>query len=91
MSEVAEAARDQAGPRSDDDTGVSDARQYVIFHVADEMFAVPLAEVQEIIRMPEVVHVPMSPTALEGLANLRGTVLPVIRLRQIFGMEKVHA
>jgi purine-binding chemotaxis protein CheW len=90
MSEVAEAVRDQAGSRPEDDTGVGDARQYVIFHVADEMFAVPLAEVQEIIRMPEVVHVPMSPAALEGLANLRGTVLPVIRLRQIFGMEAIE-
>jgi purine-binding chemotaxis protein CheW len=89
MSEVAEAVRDQVGSRPEDDTGVGDARQYVIFHVADEMFAVPLAEVQEIIRMPDVVHVPMSPAALEGLANLRGTVLPVIRLRQIFGMEPI--
>ena len=90
MSEVAEAVRDHAGSRPEDDTGVGDARQFVIFHVADEMFAVPLAEVQEIIRMPDVVHVPLSPAALEGLANLRGTVLPVIRLRQIFGMEPVE-
>ena len=34
--------------------------------------------------MPDVVRVPMSPPALEGLANLRGTVLPVISLRQVF-------
>ena len=53
------------------------------------MFAVPLAEVQEIIRMPDVVRMPMSPAALEGLANLRGTVLPVINLRSVFGFEQV--
>lgn len=62
----------------------SDARQFVMFHLQEEQFAVPLAEVQEIIRMPDVVRVPMSPTALEGLANLRGTVLPVINLREVF-------
>lgn len=67
-----------------------DGQQFVIFHVADENFAVPLGEVQEIIRMPEVVHVPLSPPALEGLANLRGSVLPVIRLRQAFGMAAVE-
>ena len=89
MSEVAQAVRDEPGSAATDVAGVGDARQFVIFHVADEMFAVPLAEVQEIIRMPEVVHVPLSPRALEGLANLRGTVLPVIRLRQIFGMSAV--
>jgi purine-binding chemotaxis protein CheW len=60
------------------------ARQFVIFHVQDELFAVTLGEVQEIIRMPDVVRVPMSPPALEGLANLRGTVLPVISLRAAF-------
>ncbi len=64
-----------------------DARQFVIFHVKDEMFAVPLAEVKEIIRMPDVVRMPLSPAALEGLANLRGTVLPVINLRSVFGFE----
>jgi len=87
MSEVAEMVRDELAA---DAAGTGDARQFVIFHVADEMFAVPLAEVQEIIRMPEVVHVPLSPGALEGLANLRGIVLPVIRLRQIFGMNAVE-
>jgi purine-binding chemotaxis protein CheW len=66
-----------------------DARQFVIFHVKDEMFAVPLAEVKEIIRMPAVVRMPLSPAALEGLANLRGTVLPVVNLRSVFSFEQV--
>jgi purine-binding chemotaxis protein CheW len=66
-----------------------DARQFVIFHVKDEMFAVPLAEVKEIIRMPGVVRMPLSPASLEGLANLRGTVLPVVNLRNVFGFEPV--
>ncbi len=67
------------------ETGIGgDARQYVTFYVQDEMFAVPLAEVQEIIRMPDVVGVPKSPRSLEGLANLRGTVMSVTSLRRIF-------
>lgn len=64
-----------------------DTRQYVTFYVRDEMFAVPLAEVQEIIRMPEVVGVPRSPQSLEGLANLRGTVMSVTSLRRIFRFD----
>jgi purine-binding chemotaxis protein CheW len=44
---------------------------------------VPLAEVQEITRMPDVVRVPRSPKSLAGLANLRGTVLPVADLRKL--------
>lgn len=66
----------------------TDARQFVIFFVRGEAFAVPLAEVQEIIRMPDVVRLPLSPPSLEGLANLRGAVLPVINLRRVFGFEE---
>jgi purine-binding chemotaxis protein CheW len=63
---------------------LSDARQYVTFHIDDGTFAVPLAEVQEIIRMPNLVQVPLSPASLEGLANLRGTVMSITSLRRIF-------
>lgn len=69
--------------------GRSEARQFVIFHVETEMFAVALADVQEIIRIPEVVRVPFSPASLLGLANLRGTVLPVLNLRDVFAFPPV--
>jgi purine-binding chemotaxis protein CheW len=59
--------------------------QYVTFAVAGEMFAVPIAPVQEIIRMPAVSQLPLAPPALHGLANLRGRVLPIINLRRLFG------
>jgi purine-binding chemotaxis protein CheW len=48
---------------------------------------VPLGEVQEIIRMPELVQVPLCAPSLEGIANLRGVVLPVTSLRRVFGTE----
>ncbi|MDO9711695.1 chemotaxis protein CheW [Paracraurococcus lichenis] len=62
-------------------------RQFVTFWVQDEIFGVPLAEVQEIIRMPGVVRVPMASANLEGIANLRGAVLPITSLRRVFAME----
>jgi purine-binding chemotaxis protein CheW len=76
-------------PESSDESrqeepGQEQSRQYVTFHIEDGVFAVPLAEVQEIIRMPEIVQVPLSHRSLEGLANLRGTVMSVASLRRIF-------
>jgi len=68
----------------------SDPGQYVTFQVGEGIFAVPLAEVQEIIRMPDVVLVPLSHRSLEGLANLRGTVMSVTSLRRIFGEADVE-
>ena len=62
--------------------------QFVTFIVGEEVFAVDLAPVQEIIRVPEVVGVPMAPPSLDGLANLRGKILPIISLRRIFGFAE---
>src|SRR5690242_7162716 len=67
------------------DAQESDTRQFVTFIAGDEVFAVDMAPVQEIIRVPDVVRVPLAPHTLEGLANLRGKVLPIISLRRIFG------
>jgi purine-binding chemotaxis protein CheW len=67
-----------------------ETRQYVTFHIDDGIFAVPLAEVQEIIRMPDIIQVPLSHASLEGLANLRGTVMSVTSLRRIFRYPDVE-
>lgn len=66
----------------------SDARQYVTFMAGDEVFAVEMAPVQEIIRVPDVVRVPLSPPTLEGLSNLRGKVLPIVSLRRALGFDE---
>ncbi|NJL08789.1 MAG: chemotaxis protein CheW [Methylacidiphilales bacterium] len=74
-----------AEPEAEDESSGT-IRQFVTFHVDRETYAVPLAEVQEIIRLPEMVEVPLSPRSLAGLANLRGNVLPVSSLRRVFNL-----
>ena len=64
------------------------SRQYVTFMAGDEVFAVEMAPVQEIIRVPPVVRVPLSPPTLEGLSNLRGKVLPIVSLRRSLGFAE---
>ena len=65
----------------------STASQFVVFIVGDEAFAANMAPVQEIIRVPDAVRVPLAPDCLDGLSNLRGRVLPLISLRKIFQFE----
>ncbi|SNY15276.1 chemotaxis protein CheW [Paractinoplanes atraurantiacus] len=64
-----------------------DNTDYVTFDMAGERYAFPMSRVQEIIRMPAVVKVPLGPPSLEGLANLRGRVLPVVSLRDCCDMD----
>lgn len=65
-------------------------QQFVTFLSGDEIFAADMAPVKEIIRVPQVVRVPLAPAALEGLANLRGKVLPIISLRRLFGFSELE-
>ena len=70
--------------RTDDD------EQVVVFRLGKEEFGVPIASVQEIVRVPDqLTHVPKAPPFVEGVINLRGTVLPVIDLRKRLGLSAV--
>lgn len=63
----------------------------LIFQLADESFALRLASVAEIIRLPDLAHMPLVPPSLLGLANLRGIVLPVISLRALVQLPDIGA
>jgi len=63
-----------------------DQRQLVVFLLAGELYGVDIHQVREIIRVPEVTRVPRTPDFVEGVINLRGSVIPVIDLRKRFLM-----
>ncbi len=67
-------------PAAPADNGI---RRYVTFRLEGATWGVPLDDVQEITRMPDVVRVPRSTPSLAGLANLRGAVLPIASLRRL--------
>lgn len=63
-------------------------RQYLTFVVAGEVFAVPISAVKEIIEYRQPTDVPMMPSFMRGVINLRGRVVPVIDLSARFGRGK---
>src|SRR5581483_10215607 len=63
--------------------------QLVSFHIAGEEFSLDILRVQEIIRIQQLTRVPNSPQFVNGVINLRGKVIPVISLRNIFGLEDI--
>lgn len=64
----------------------TDGPQIVTFTLDGERFALPMESVQEIVRVPLTVRVPLSSSHLMGLANLRGRVLPVFECRTMMGI-----
>ncbi len=63
-------------------------QQLVVFELAGEHYGLDIASVESIIKIQTITSVPQAPGFVEGVTNLRGTILPVIDLRQRFGMEK---
>jgi purine-binding chemotaxis protein CheW len=91
-SAIEDTGADSAGGSAPDTLSPEDGEaggdgQYVSFAVGKELFAVPTVAVQEIIRVPQVAHLPLAPSTLDGLANLRGRVLPIVNLRRLLGCE----
>ena len=64
------------------------AGQYVTLSLGESVYAVPVAAVREIVRLPAVTRLPRAPECVEGLANLRGEVLPVLDLRTRLGLPR---
>jgi purine-binding chemotaxis protein CheW len=57
--------------------------RFLTFRVDKQLYALQSDQVSEVIRVPDVARIPQAPSALLGLANLRGAVLPVAGLREL--------
>jgi purine-binding chemotaxis protein CheW len=68
-------------------TAKSEMRQFIVFRLGAEEFALPIEAVEEVARAPDsLARVPNTPKFLEGVINLRGQVLPVVDQRKRFSM-----
>ncbi len=74
-------------PTMDRTVSGGDEAHFVVFRIAAGQFGFRLDEVREILRPPTLAHMPLAPRSLLGLANLRGTVLPVINVRHLLNFE----
>jgi purine-binding chemotaxis protein CheW len=63
-----------------------DLRQFISFSVGEEQYGLELLRVKEVIRLREITWLPKAPTFVKGIINLRGDVIPIIDLRDKFGL-----
>jgi purine-binding chemotaxis protein CheW len=67
-------------------TGITETVQYLTSKLDEEVFALDVAKVREILEYTGITKVPQTPDFMRGVINLRGSVVPVIDLRLKFGM-----
>lgn len=66
-------------------------KKYVCFTAGRGRYGLPVEHVVRIIRREEVIAVPSAPRFVEGVINLRGEVIPVLHLRERFGLPRQEA
>ncbi|OQX22783.1 MAG: chemotaxis protein CheW [Desulfobacteraceae bacterium IS3] len=72
------------------DTSISKISQYLTFRVGDEVFALDVSQVREVLDLITITKVPRSPEFMRGVINVRGSVVPVVDLRLKFGLSKTE-
>lgn len=60
------------------------SKQFSTFYVAGRLYGIDVMSVQEITKMMNVTNVPLSPSFVHGLVNLRGQISTAIGLRDLF-------
>jgi purine-binding chemotaxis protein CheW len=69
---------------------IIETTQYLTFKLDDEVFALDISKIREVLDFTSITRVPRTPEFMRGVINLRGSVVPVIDLRLKFGMVKTE-
>ncbi len=64
--------------------------QFLTFELAGEAYGIEILKVQEIRGWEPVREIPNTPDYIKGALNLRGEIVPIVDLRERFGMEKTE-
>jgi purine-binding chemotaxis protein CheW len=64
--------------------------QYLSFKLENELFALDITKVREVLDYTAITKVPRTPEFMRGVINLRGSVVPVVDLRLKFGMTRTE-
>jgi len=61
--------------------------QFVGFRLGDQAYAFRIEQIREIVILDQVTRTPQVPDYCDGVSNLRGSIIPIINLRTLFGLE----
>ena len=61
------------------------AGKYLTFKLGEETFGINIANIHEVLKLPDVTHIPGTQEYVRGVINVRGSVVPVVDLKRKFG------
>jgi len=63
--------------------------QYLTFSLADDLFAIPIEHVLEVLEIDKITRVPRTEDSLLGVINVRGSIRPIVDLRTKLGIPRL--
>lgn len=69
---------------------ITETAQYLTFRLEEEVFALDISQVREVLDFTAITKVPRTPEFMRGVINLRGSVVPVVDMRLKFGMSRTE-
>ena len=69
---------------------ITETTQYLTFKLEDELYALDIVSVQSVLDFEKVTKVPRTPGFMNGVINLRGSVVPIVDIKYKFGMGKTE-
>ncbi|HSA78456.1 MAG TPA: chemotaxis protein CheW [Nitrospirota bacterium] len=64
--------------------------QIVTFQVGTEQYGLEINSISEIVRPHRITPLPRMSEFIEGVINLRGTIIPIVDLRKRFALAMIH-
>ena len=71
-------------------SSITETIQYLTYKLEDEVFALEISKVREVLDFTNVAKVPQTPDFMLGVINLRGSVVPVVDMHLKFGMSRTE-
>ena len=68
----------------------AEVKQLISFTVGAEEYGLELLKVKEVIRTRHLTWLPKAPSCVKGIINLRGDIIPIVDLRDRFGLQAIE-
>lgn len=88
MSNIEDTIKSVAKQQDQEKNKVEQTMQLVVFELDKEEYAVEIADLQEIITIPEITPIPNAPQFISGILNLRGRISVVVDLEKRFNLVR---
>ncbi|MGB3781010.1 MAG: chemotaxis protein CheW [Tunicatimonas sp.] len=71
-------------------TSVTDTQLLIVFKLGLEEYGISIDQIREVVLTPRITRMPQTPSYIEGVANVRGSILAIVNLEKKLEIESAQ-